>query len=155
MTSTHDNLCPSRREIFDATLSGAQRPPFIPRLKSDPPTYHPIPHSLVEFREQEGSADRKERLHRLWMKLPKRVPHYDIDDDDVSRQYPVHDDHGLTRESAQRLEAMYEDELLGSCGGHTSGFKRRVVGWDDFQKYAEAKEAGMHAISISRVIFNS
>ncbi|KAK7695894.1 hypothetical protein QCA50_000533 [Cerrena zonata] len=146
MPFTHDNLRPSRREIFDATLSGAQRPPFIPRLKSDPPAYHPIPNSLVEFREQEGSVNREQRFHRLWMKLPKRVAHHDIDDDDVSRQYPVRNDHALTRESAQRLEAMYEDELLGSCGGHTSGFKRRAVGWDDFQKYAETKEAELWRI---------
>ena len=150
MTSTHDNLRPTRREIFDATLSGVQRPPFIPRLKSDPPAYHPIPHSLVEFREQEGFVNREQRFHRLWMKLPKRVPHHDIDDDEVSRQYPVRNDHALTEESAKRLEAMYEDELLGSCGGHTSGFKRRVVSWEDFQKYAETKEAGEDVVSISQ-----
>ncbi|CAL1700787.1 unnamed protein product [Somion occarium] len=46
-----------------------------------------------------------------------------------------------TTKSAKELEEMYEDELLGHCGGHTSGFKRRAIAWEDFHKYAEAKEA--------------
>ncbi|OBZ70391.1 Calcium-binding mitochondrial carrier protein SCaMC-1-B [Grifola frondosa] len=36
---------------------------------------------------------------------------------------------------------MYEDELLGRCGGRTRGFFNRDVTWSEFLRYAEAKEA--------------
>ncbi|KAI0081721.1 mitochondrial carrier [Panus rudis PR-1116 ss-1] len=146
MTSTDHSHRPTGRDLFEATLSGAHPRPFIPRLRSDPPAYHPPPHSLLEFREQEGADNREQRLRKLWTKLPKRLRRHDQDDEEVSREYPVHPSEGLTREGAKRLEKMYEDELLGYCGGHTSGFRNRHVSWEAFTKYAEAKEVELWRI---------
>ena len=132
---------PSRRDIFDASLAGAQDRPWIPRLRSDPPAYHPIPHSLSEFRSQEG-RERETRLRRLWRSLPKnpKVNHDELEDEAVARRYAVQDDHSLTPESARRLQEMYNDELFDRCRG--KGFLHRNIGWEDFERYAEAKETG-------------
>jgi len=137
---------PSAREIYEASYSGAQSRPFIPRLRSDPPQYHPLPHNLVEFRVQEGKALREQRLREVWLKLPKRRNHDDAEDEEIARRYPVQEDGVLTKESARELEEMYEDELVGRCGGHTSGFKRRRIGWNEFQQYAVQKEAELWRI---------
>lgn len=142
---------PSSREIFEASYSGAQSRPFIPRLRSDPPPYHPLPNNLVEFREQEGQSRREQRLREVWLRLPKRRNHDDADDEEIARKYPVRKDGVLTRESAKELEEMYEDELVGRCGGHTSGFRRRSIGWREFREYAAQKEAGM-SLPLSRYI---
>lgn len=148
--ATNDHQRPSGREIFEASLSGAQNRPFIPPLKSDPPPFQPLPHNLVEFRRREAAEDRERRLRQLWMKLPKRTHQgHGEDDEEVAKEYPVRSDSSLTLESATKLKEMYEDELLGRCGGHTSGFTRRHIGWKEFQKYAEAKEAGVHVFRIS------
>ncbi|TCD68192.1 hypothetical protein EIP91_011364 [Steccherinum ochraceum] len=137
---------PSSREIFEASYSGAQSRPFIPRLRSDPPPYHPLPNNLVEFREQEGRTRREQRLREVWLRLPKRRNHDDADDEEIARKYPVRKDGVLTRESAKELEEMYEDELVGRCGGHTSGFRRRSIGWREFREYAAQKEAELWRI---------
>ncbi|KAH8105887.1 mitochondrial carrier [Cristinia sonorae] len=137
---------PSGREIFEASHSGAQSRPFIPRLRSDPQPYHPLPHSLVEFRELEGKTRREQRLREVWLKLPKRRNHDDGEDDEIAKRYTVKKDGALTRESARELEKMYEDELVGKCGGHTSGFRRRSIGWREFQEYASHKEAELWRI---------
>ncbi len=142
--TTGDHQRPSGREIFEASLSGAQSRPFIPPLKSDPP-YQPLPHSLLEFRQQEGAVERERRLRQLWLKLPKRHHlGHEGEAEETANEFPVQSDSSLTLEGAMRLKEMYETELLGRCGGHTSGFTRRHIGWKEFQKYAEGKEAGVH-----------
>lgn len=148
MPSDGDTDCPheqrpSSRETFDASHSGAQDHPFIPRLRSDPVIVRPLPpHNLVEFREQEGKIVREQRLQEVWLKLPKRLYH-DVDDEEVANRYPVRRDGQLTRESAKELEEMYEDELVGKCNGH-SGIRRRNIGWKEFKQYAVEKEAGAY-----------
>ncbi|KAI0702892.1 mitochondrial carrier [Cytidiella melzeri] len=134
---------PSRRDIFEQSLSGAQTRPFIPRLRSDPTSYQPIPHNLVEFRVQESRAGREKRLRRLWLSLPKNrtLTHDAGDDADVARTWTVEDEHSLTKESATRLQEMYQDELLLRFRGHTAGLLNRDISWTEFEKYAEAKEA--------------
>ena len=133
---------PSARQIFEETLSGARPRPFIPPLRSDPSPYQPIPHSLREFREQEGAEHRRKRLRALWTKLPKRENGSTVDDEAVARAYPVKRDNDLTAESARQLDEMYEDELLGRCGVHSRGPFSRRVSWPEFEKYADSKEAG-------------
>ena len=145
MASSNPDLHrPTRREVFEASLAGAQTRPFIPRLRSDPPAYQPVPHNLVEFRAQESKEHRERRLKRLWLSLPKRqkIDHDESEDEEVARAYPVESDHALTAESAQRLQEMYQDELLNRCRKHSAGFLQRRIGWLEFEKYAEAKEAG-------------
>ncbi|KAI0719597.1 mitochondrial carrier [Cerioporus squamosus] len=131
---------PSARQIFEETLSGARPPPFIPRLRSDPPPFPSIPHSLYEYREQEGQDERRKRLRALWHKLPKRDAFNGVDEEAVARAYPVKTDGDLTAESARQLDEMYEDELLGRCGVHTRGPFSTSVSWPEFEKYADAKE---------------
>ncbi|EMD40763.1 hypothetical protein CERSUDRAFT_111350 [Gelatoporia subvermispora B] len=130
---------PSRRDLYEACLSGALDPPLLPPLRSDPPLWRPVPHCLLEFRAQESPEDREKRLRTLWSRLPKRAN--GVDDEAIASAYPVKDDYALTAESAKKLEEMYEDELLGRCGRHTRGFLHRDISWNDFLKYAEAKEA--------------
>ncbi|KAI0677578.1 mitochondrial carrier [Trametes maxima] len=146
---------PSARQLFDETQSGARPRPFLPRLRSDPPAYQPIPHSLREFRAQEGADRRQRRLRELWQRLPKRSSGDGGDgagavaggsgggqehDEAVARAYPVHSDGDLSAESARQLGEMYEDELLGRCGAPTRGPFSRRVSWAEFEKYADAKE---------------
>ncbi len=53
-----------KRAVYDGSISGAQDRPYIPHLRSDPPSFHPLPRSLAEFRNQEGREYRKARLER-------------------------------------------------------------------------------------------
>ncbi|KAI9001053.1 mitochondrial carrier [Trametes punicea] len=132
---------PSARQLFDEVHSGARPRPFIPRLRSDPPPYQPIPHSLKEFREQEGLEDRRRRLRQLWRSLPRKDGYPVVDDEAVARAYPVKSDGDITAESAKQLREMYDDELLGRCGAPPHGPFSRRVSWAEFEKYADAKEA--------------
>lgn len=133
---------PSRRAVFEASFTGAQDRPWIPRLRSDPPAYRPAPHNLCEFRELEGKEAREHRLRHLWSSLPKnpKINHDELEDEAVARQYAVEDDRSLTRENARRLQEMYNDEFFHCVRGE--GFLHRNVGWKEFTKYADAKEAG-------------
>ena len=137
---------PSAREIFDETLSGARPQPFLPPFRSDPSPFQPIPHSLREFRALEGDEQRRKRLRALWNHLPKR-DNSAADDEAVAHAYPVRRDGDLTEESARRLGEMYEDELLGRCGVHRRGPFSKRVSWAEFEKYADAKEAGASSLS--------
>lgn len=134
-----DHRRPSARQVYEETLSGTRPPPLIPRLRSDPPNFTPIPHSLREFRAQEGEESRRKRLRALWSRLPRQDEHHLADDEAVARAHPVKRDGDLTAESARELDEMYEDELLGRC---TRGPFSRRVSWPEFEKYAEAKETG-------------
>ncbi|KZP32983.1 mitochondrial carrier [Athelia psychrophila] len=130
---------PSAREIFEATVSGAQARPFIPRLRSDPPaylSYHPLPQSLVEFREREGRAERKKLLRQIWKQLP-RPEHYVPSAEKASLGGRTK----LTPMKAEKLKLVYEEELLGSCGVYVEGNSGSPVNWKEFKEYAEAKEA--------------
>lgn len=48
----------------------------------------------------------------------------------------LNDGVAVTPERAKDLEALYESELLGICGGGE-------LRWTEFKKYALAKEAGV------------
>jgi solute carrier family 25 phosphate transporter 23/24/25/41 len=139
-SSTED----SRRLVYDGSISGAQDRPYIPHLRSDPPSYHPLPRSLAEFRAQEGREYRKARLLALWKQLLAA-----IDSDAVENAgpdaptYPVGSSTALTPESARQMRKTYERELMGRCNLKSSG----RIGWKEFKKYAEDKEAGQ---SLSR-----
>lgn len=129
---------PTARETFETSCSGAQARPFIPRLRSDPPPYHPLPKSLVEFREREGREERKKLLRQLWQQLPK--PEYYVPNPE--KVLSSTDRSSLNPEEAEELRHMYVEELLGTCGRHVSGNTVGPVDWKAFREYAEAKEAG-------------
>ncbi|KAF4575014.1 hypothetical protein EYR36_006369 [Pleurotus pulmonarius] len=130
---------PSGREIFESCFSGAQYPPRIPRLRSDPvPQYHRLPHCLSEFRSEEGRGYRKHRLKTMYKHLQHfshRDRHYTTD---VAKTW-LSDGFAVTPERAKDLEALYESELLGICGGGE-------LRWTEFKKYALAKEAELWTI---------
>ncbi|KIP10715.1 hypothetical protein PHLGIDRAFT_125406 [Phlebiopsis gigantea 11061_1 CR5-6] len=132
---------PSRREIFEASFNGAQDRPWLPRLRADPPAYRPAPHDLCQFRGLEGKESRERRLRRLWNSLPKNpeIKHDEDEDEAIARKYAVEDDQSLTEDDAKRLQEMYNDELYNNCLG--SGFLHRKIGWKEFERYADAKEA--------------
>ncbi|KAJ6539412.1 mitochondrial carrier [Mycena capillaripes] len=132
------------REIFDASDSGAEDRPFVPRLRSDPLPRRP-PRSLSEFREEEGRENRKRRLKELWKQLPVLLH-------DSTKNSPATDDKatsnaGLTPVAAQRLITMYDNELLRRCGGHSSSTSPMGgIPWKEFREYAEAKETELWLI---------
>ena len=156
------------REIFDASQSGAQSRPLLPRLRSDPlssSAIHPLARSLEDFRKDEGAENREKRLHAIW----KRIPHPRRERKQLQQQqHHVHSGHVnrldvastrwvpattgsaggqenalLTREKAENLVDMYHDELLRECALE-DGDPTEPVTWKDFRKYADYKEAGKY-----------
>ncbi|KAF7352732.1 Mitochondrial carrier protein [Mycena venus] len=129
----------SGREIFEASESGAEDRPFIPKLRSDPLPKRP-PRTLEEFRQDEGRQNRKRRLKELWRQLH----------DSTRKSLPADNANanvGLSPEAAQRLITMYEKELLRKCGGHSSSTARMDgIEWKEFKEYAVAKETELWKI---------
>jgi solute carrier family 25 phosphate transporter 23/24/25/41 len=123
----------TKRLVYDGSISGSQGRPHIPHLRSDPPSYHPLPQSLAEFRAQEGREYRKARLRGLWKQLLAALDSHAVEDADTAT---VGGGTALTPESARQMRRTYERELMGRCksSGH--------IGWKEFKKYAEDKEAG-------------
>ena len=153
---------PTRREIFDATLSGKRDHVLLPHLRSDPPpskTYRRLAHTLGEFRRQEGDQ-REARLKEIWLRLTEARngkantqaatvrPVGSTTASSVGTAASV-----LTREKAEKLQDIYDDELLHRCGNSypltpTRGPKP-LIPWKVFYRYAEAKEVGeLSAISL-------
>jgi solute carrier family 25 phosphate transporter 23/24/25/41 len=132
-----------KRAVYDASISGTQDRPYIPHLRSDPPSYHSLPRTLAEFREQEGRAYRKARLRALWKQLLAALES-DAEDanSDGATTWPVGGTTTLTPETARQMRKMYDRELMGRCksAGH--------IEWKEFKKYAEDKEAGQ-SLSLS------
>jgi solute carrier family 25 phosphate transporter 23/24/25/41 len=126
-----------KRAVYDGSISGAQDRPYIPHLRSDPSSDHPLPRSLAEFREQEGRRYRKARLRALWKQLLAALdPDTEDSDPHAATVRSVGSSTALTPETARQMRKMYERELMGRCksAGH--------IEWKEFRKYAEDKEAG-------------
>ncbi|KIK94699.1 hypothetical protein PAXRUDRAFT_11892 [Paxillus rubicundulus Ve08.2h10] len=132
----------SGREIYEACFLGAQDRPFIPRLRSDSLPHQPIPHSLLEFRGQEGKEARERRLYDLWKCLPNSAFH----GSETAATRGILPGEALTPEKAQVMRTIYEDELLGRCGGHISSERPTHIRWPEFRSYAEAKEAELWGV---------
>jgi hypothetical protein len=147
---------PTRREIFDATLAGKRDHVLLPHLRSDPPpskTYQRLAHSLTDFRQQEGDQ-REARLREIWLRLTEArsgkggiaraatiTPVGSTTASSAGTEASV-----FTREKAERLQDIYDDELLHRCGNsprlaHARGPKP-LIPWKVFYRYAEAKEVG-------------
>ena len=145
---------PSGREIFDGALSGALDRPFVPRLRSDPPStsFRLLARSLEDFRQEEGPENREKRLHAVWKRIPHprkahhSPPHQHAGNGDLdavpSSWVPPGENASLTREKAEKLTAMYHDELLKECALE-EGNTLEPVTWGEFKKYADYKEAGV------------
>ncbi|KAG6866467.1 hypothetical protein C0991_003985 [Blastosporella zonata] len=144
-SSTHT---PNRRELFNASLTGATERPDIPRLRSDPPLPpSQPPHTLQAFRDSEGRENRKRRLQELWKRLPQRTSRRRTENGVIKSGGGVNE--GLTPAKAEKLRAMYaayDDELLGHCGARSSGAQPTEIPWKLFKEYAEAKEVELWSI---------
>ncbi|KAI6035174.1 mitochondrial carrier [Pisolithus orientalis] len=135
----------TNREIFEGSFSGAQDRPFIPKLKSDSTSHHPISHSLCEFREQEGTENRERTLYALWKHLPHSSYH---GSDTVATRPQLSDTLTLHSGEADTMRKIYDDELLGRCcgGGHMADGRPTHIQWPEFRKYAESKEVELWTI---------
>ena len=146
---------PSGREMFDATMAGVQDHMLVPHLRSDPSpskTYQRLAHSLAEFRQQEGK-EREARLKEVWQRLMEA--RNGKGKEHITSVRPVSPvtagDFGtkdtiFTREKAERLQDIYDNELLHKCGNGGSSTHTRdpkpLIPWKDFYRYAQAKEVG-------------
>lgn len=106
MGKSDEDARPSRRDVYDGSLSGAQDRPYIPRLRADDSPYHPLPTSLQQFREEEGQANREKRLRALWKRIPRRGKSTSKEDGSVL-SIPVTEHASLTKERATQLTRMY------------------------------------------------
>lgn len=147
MVKTSSRPLPTNRDIFEASFSGAQDRPSIPRLRFDPPSYHHIPHSLLEFREREGKEDRERRLYDIWKSLSNSSDHNP--DTVVTRPSslpspPPRRETSTSDKEAGIARKIYEHELFGQCcdAGHPTDRRPTHIQWAEFRKYAESKEAG-------------
>lgn len=140
---------PEGRDIYEASLSGAQDRPFIPRLRSDPSPYRPLARSLDDFRKEEGLEERERRLHDIWLsvthshshshpRLPLFVSPFS---NTTASTAPAAKDGMLTPERADELTKMYQEELLRQCA--EEGMTFGPVTWKDFRRYAGEKEEGL------------
>lgn len=111
--------------------------PLLPPLRSD--ASRPQSHTLAEFRESEGRANRKRRLQELWLRLPQNRGLRHISGKTIDTVGSTGD--VLTPEQAEQWQELYEEELLGRCNrGHDAHSKH--IEWAQFKRYAEEKEMG-------------
>ncbi|TFK29415.1 mitochondrial carrier [Coprinopsis marcescibilis] len=96
----------------------------------------PQPHTLVDFQNLEGAENRRRRLYDIWQSLSHPAPPAN-----PSHSKGDVDDHSVTPETAKSLKAIYDHELVGRCKADPSGSKPSPVSWEEFQFYANAKEA--------------
>ena len=139
-------------------MAGVQDHVLLPPLRSDPPpskAYRRAAHTLEEFRQQEGE-EREARLKDVWQRLTEsRNGKRKEQTTSVGPAGPV-TSVGIgtifTREKAERLQDIYDNELMDKCGnGHgptrTRG-PRPLIPWKDFYRYAEVKEVGELSVVI-------
>jgi len=141
----------SQNDIDSSTASTSRLPP--PPEQREPSSDHSQsrPHTLQAFQQQEGAEQRKRRLHELWVELSKtqqeQLQQRPSGNQEVAGardhvDVTEHGHHDWSEERAKKLKSRYNDELLGRCKLDPSGSRPSPVTWEEFQKYADAKEAG-------------
>ncbi|TFK75844.1 mitochondrial carrier [Pluteus cervinus] len=137
MAKTTSEATSKPKDKNEAKPLGFLKHYFIPHRSHHGQGYTQHPHSLAEFREREGRDNRKRKLHALWQSLPP-APNKHLAAPDAK---PTS---SLTQETAESLQARYDDELVGRCGGRDS--VSRGIRWKEFKEYAEAKETELWTI---------
>ncbi|KAF6762299.1 mitochondrial carrier [Ephemerocybe angulata] len=134
-TSAPDHL--DERHGADATMpsSSASTSRLPPPLSRD--TQDSRPHTLAAFQQQEGSEQRKRRLQQIWGSLANSPV---SSTQHVPDAAPEQHQQALTPEKAKSLKDMYDDELVGLCKSDPSTSRPSRITWDEFQRYADAKE---------------
>ncbi|KAF7775975.1 hypothetical protein Agabi119p4_4368 [Agaricus bisporus var. burnettii] len=131
-------------------MSPDTRPFRKPLATPDTPPSAPS-RSLEDFRRAEGRESRKRHLLALWDRFPPPQPR--PGHPDTGQRRPLGPD-GLTYEGAETLQAIYDDELLVLCKGSKDRVRAQGVSWEEFKKYAEAKEVELwhifHELDLDR-----
>ncbi|EJD53461.1 mitochondrial carrier [Auricularia subglabra TFB-10046 SS5] len=127
----------TRRDYYDAVLSGTYAPPFLPRLRGDPPpAIFDMPYvrarTLQEWRTDEGEARRESRLRRVWEQLPRELRAPDAGEQEREAEAAGA---AVTPERARTLKGVYDRELLRLVRGRGGRLE-----WEDFLRYANEKE---------------
>ncbi|KAI0322512.1 mitochondrial carrier [Amylostereum chailletii] len=148
MASEEPPRGPTKRDIYEGSLSGAQDRPFIPTLRSDPPVVpEPLPRSLVEFRELEGNEHRKALLRELWHRLPSLIQQIQQNVESEEGSALVGEQpQPLTPERARKIRSAYVRELVGTCTSPSGERSSGNIGWKEFKEYALQKEVELWRI---------
>lgn len=136
---------PSRRELFEQSLTGAaNRPPF-PHLQHDAHfSDRPIPTSLDDYRAQETPQERNERIHALWLQL-RALRQRPITNGPIS-QAPLLGRTSITSERAEELRKIYFDELVNQCQSNGGPSSSQGIDQKTFQTYVDQKEEELWSI---------
>jgi solute carrier family 25 phosphate transporter 23/24/25/41 len=123
----------SNKQTFDNTYSGAQPPPLLPPLRSDPQQTPPEATTLKSYREQEEPQARERRLRALWDALPKASD--EVIQWNADSKHPV----AATQTDAERIEKLrqiYNQELVNRVAGE----KAKAVDYNGFVKVGESSK---------------
>lgn len=131
------HLCQDPFEKHYIMSSSSQNPPQVAAKRTPEKDSRAQPHSLTEFQQREGLENRKRRLHDLW----QNISHPPSPKTSLQTSHDAND-HSVTPESAVSLKAMYDHELVGRCKSDPSSSRPSPISWEEFQTYADAKEAG-------------
>lgn len=124
-------MAKSNKETFDNTYSGAQPPPLLPALRSDPQQRPPEATTLKSYREQESPQDKEKRLKALWHALPNASD--EVIQWNADSKHPV----AANQTDAERIEKLrqiYNQELVNRVGGG----KAKAVDYNEFVKVSES-----------------
>ncbi|KAG8820935.1 hypothetical protein FRC17_009975 [Serendipita sp. 399] len=132
----------SNRETFDNTYTGSQPPPLLPPCRNDPQQPPPAPKSLEGYRKLETEEERERRLRKLYKALPSASDEVIVWNLSSKRNK---EKSGTTRaldERTEQLRNIYNNELMSRVGAK----KAKPVDYNEFVKYADAKEAELWSI---------
>ena len=134
MANANTTQLPNDGQDCQLTNASAQSHYDIPNHFQ--PQYQ-APSNLSDFQEDEGTERRENWLRNLWKRLPSVVG----STIQPARMFDHMLYEEITPEQAQSLEKTYGSELLNLCGENGDP---RLIGWDKFKGYVEAKEVGEH-----------
>ncbi|KAG8777629.1 hypothetical protein FRC16_004087 [Serendipita sp. 398] len=132
----------SNKEKFDNTYTGSQPTPLLPPLRNDPQQPPATANSLEAYRKLETEEKRERRLQSLFKALPSESDEVIIWNAEAQ---PNKGKNGTGQDLDERMEKLrnlYNHELMNRVGGGTA----TPVGYKEFVKYADAKEAELWSI---------
>ncbi|KAG8830361.1 hypothetical protein FRC18_008202 [Serendipita sp. 400] len=132
----------SNKEKFDNTYTGSQPTPLLPPLRNDPQQPPATANSLEAYRKLETEEQRERRLQSLFKALPSESDEVIIWNAEAQ---PNKGKNGTGQDLDERMEKLrnlYNRELMNRVGGGTA----TPVGYKEFVKYADAKEAELWSI---------
>ncbi|PVG03659.1 mitochondrial carrier [Serendipita vermifera] len=138
-------MAKTNKETFDNTYSGSQPPPLLPTLRNDPPQPPAAPQSLESYRELEDAESREKRIRKLFKALPSASDEAIVWSRSKSKKGQTQlktPEEQAEEDRREKLRSIYNQELMNRVGGG----KAKPVDYQEFVKYAEAKEAELWSI---------